>query len=181
MQTKFGAVVAIAGLALALGISASRAAIVETIIETDDATTLGSITFPTLTGDGKAGVLFSYGAFTQADITSISWTLDPANDAVIALDLDALQGDNPCPNGGDCSNSTLSLSPTQALSGGASCHISGDIGECAESFGQADITFVPLAVPEPSAWAMAVIGFVGLGLAGRRSKRQLPRNAGVGL
>src|SRR4051794_35419738 len=111
MQTKLVALAAIAALPLALSASASRAAVVETIIETDSDTTAGSIIFPALMGVDDAGVVFSYGGFTQADITSISWTLDPTG-AVIALDLHALKGDNPCPNGGDCSNSTLSLSPT---------------------------------------------------------------------
>ena len=61
---------------------------------------------------------FFYDGFTQADITSISWTLDPATDAVVALDLNALQGDNLCPiYGTDCSNRTASLSPTLALGG----------------------------------------------------------------
>ena len=131
MRMKIGAVAAVAGIMLALSASASRAAIVETIIDTDSDTTAGSITFPTLTGDSDAGVLFSYGGFTQTDITSISWSLDPITDAVVALDLHALQGDSPCPNGQpSCSNSTLSLSPTLATSGGTSCSISGDMGEC---------------------------------------------------
>jgi hypothetical protein len=95
MRMKIGALAAVAGIMLALSASASRAAIVETIIDTDSDTTAGSITFPTLTGDSDAGVLFSYGGFTQADITSISWTLDPTTDAVVGLDLNALRGDNP--------------------------------------------------------------------------------------
>jgi hypothetical protein len=118
MRMKIGALAAVVGLTLALGASASRAAIVKTIIDTDFDTVLGSITFPTFTGDSDAGVLFSYGGFTQADITSISWSLDPTTDAVVALDLNALQGDNPCPNGANCSNTTLNLSPTLATVGG---------------------------------------------------------------
>ena len=82
MRTKTGALAAITGLALVLSASASRAAIVETIINSDEDVTVGSITFPTLTGDSAAGVLFSYIGFMQADITSISWTLDPTTDAV---------------------------------------------------------------------------------------------------
>ena len=70
----------------------------QSIINTDSDTLVGSITFPTFTGSTDAGVLFSYSGFTQADITSISWTLDPTTDAVVALDLKALQGDNPCPS-----------------------------------------------------------------------------------
>jgi hypothetical protein len=74
MRTKIGALAAVAGIMLALGASASRAAIVETIIDTDSNATVGSITFPTFTGVSDAGVLFSYAGFTQADITSISWS-----------------------------------------------------------------------------------------------------------
>jgi hypothetical protein len=172
MRMKIGTLAAVVGVMLALGASASRAAIVQSIINTDSDTLVGSITFPTFTGSTDAGVLFSYSGFTQADITSISWTLDPTTDAVVALDLKALQGDNPCPNGGDCSNSTVSFSPTLEKSGGISCSFSGGMSRCLEGIGQKDIAFVPLAVPELSTWAMMVVGFVGLGLAGRRSMRQ---------
>jgi hypothetical protein len=144
MRTKIGALAAVAGLTLALGVSASRAAIVETIVDTFSDSAVGSITFPTLTGASDAGVLFSYRGFTQADITSISWSLDPTTDAVVALDLHALQGDNPCPNSQpSCSNSTSSLSPTLGTFGGTSCHSSGDMRECDEFFGEEEITFVP--------------------------------------
>jgi hypothetical protein len=171
MLMKIGALGVAAGIMLASAASASRAAIVETIINTDSDTTVGSLTFPTFAGDGAAGVLFSYGGFTQADITSISWSLDPTTDAVVALSLSAFQGDSACPGDGStsCSNATLSLSPTLALSGGASCS---GAGTCGAFVIEADIAFVPTAVPEPSTWAMMVVGFVGLGLAGLRSMRQ---------
>jgi hypothetical protein len=180
MRMKIGALAAVVGLTLALGASASRAAIVETIIDTDSDTTVGSITFPTFTGVSDAGVLFSYGGFTQADITSISWSLDPTTAAVVTLDLNALQGDNPCPNGGDCSNSTVSFSPTLEKSGGVSCSLSGGMSRCLEGLGQKDIAFVPVsvAIPESSTWAMMVVGFVGLGLAGRRSMSQAAGQTG---
>jgi hypothetical protein len=165
MRTKIGALAAVAGLTLTLGVSASRAAIVETIIDTFSDSAVGSITFPTLTGVSDAGVLFSFAGFTQADITSISWSLDPTTDAVTALDLNALQGDSSCPNGGDCSNTTLNLSPTLAISGGRSC----SVATCEAFFEEGPIRIVP--VPEPSTWAMMVVGLVGLGLAGRRSDR----------
>jgi hypothetical protein len=169
MRRKTGALLALAGLTLTLGASASRAAIVETIINTDSDTTVGSISFPTVTGVSDAGVAFSYGGFTQADITSISWSLDPTTDAVLALDLNAFKGDNPCPNSQpSCSNSTLSLSPMLATSGGTSCSSSGDLPTCSAFISEADITFVPLAVPEPSTWVMMVVGLVGLSLPARR-------------
>lgn len=168
MRMKTGMLLAVAGLALALGASASRAAIVETIINTGEDVTAGRITFPTLTGDSDAGVVFSYGGFSQANITSISWSLDPAADDMVALDLNALTGDNPCPNGGnDCSNSTLSLSPTLVTSDGASCHFSDTTSGCEQFSERTDISFVPMAAPERSTWVMMAVGFVGLGLAGR--------------
>jgi hypothetical protein len=174
MRMKIGALATVVGVMLALGASPSRAAIVDTIIDTDSDTVLGGITFPTFIGDSAASVLLSYSGFTQADITSISWSLDPTTAAVVSLDLNALQGDNPCPNGlRDCSNVFLSLSPTLATSGGQSCSFSGDTGSCEASERVADISFV--AAPEPSTWAMMVVGFVGLGLAGRRSSKAAAR------
>ncbi len=154
------------GVSLALTApSASWAAIVETIYDTDINAAVGSISFPTLAGSNSTGVLFSYDGFSQSDITSISWTVDPGTYAVTTLDLNALQGDNPCPNDGmDCSNRTV------AESGGASCSFSGDIGFCEESLGFADIAFRP--IPEPSTWAMMLFGFVGLGYAGYRQRRK---------
>jgi hypothetical protein len=177
MRMETGAFALIAGLALPLAAlpSASRAAIVETIIDTDaDDAVVGSITFPTLTGSSDAGVLFSYDGYTQADITSISWTLDPTTYDVTALDLHALQGDNPCPNDHmDCSNSKLTLSPTSAVTSFSSCSFSGDIGSC-ETLGlePGDIAFVPSSIPEPSTWAMMLVGFAGLGFAGWRAQRK---------
>jgi hypothetical protein len=170
---KIGALAVVVGLALALSASASHAAIVEAIFEGDSATASGSITFPALTGDSDAGVLFSFSGFTQAEITSISWSLDPTTDAVVALDLNALKGDNPCPNGDmDCSNSTLSLSPTRVMTGGSSCSFSADTGMCEQFEGQGDIRFVPVAAPELSTWVMMAVGLTGLGVGGHRAKRR---------
>jgi PEP-CTERM motif len=39
---------------------------------------------------------------------------------------------------------------------------------------------VPQAVPEPSTWAMMLVGFAGLGFAGHRSARQAGRRRSVG-
>ena len=174
MRMKLGVLATALGLMLGLGASSSRAAIVETIIDSSSDAVVGSITFPTFTGGSDAGVLLSYGGFTQADITSISWTLDPTTDAVVALDLNALQGDNPCPNGTpDCSNSTLNLSPTLATEGGTSCHFSGEIGSCSEFESIEPIAFVP--APELSTWAMMVVGLISVVVAGGRSRKVVAR------
>jgi hypothetical protein len=169
----------IAVLAIILGVgvpSLAQAAIVETIIDPDTDATLGSITFPALTGDSDAGVLFSYGGFTQADITSISWTISPSTDEVVALDLNALQGDPGCgfASQTNCSNSTLNLTETTASGGGTSCSFGGDgIGTCTGSASLRFVAYVATgAVPETSTWAMLLLGFAGLGYAGyRRTKR----------
>src|SRR5271163_724427 len=115
MRTKIGALVAIAVLTLALGASssASRAAIVENIINTDIDPAVGSITFPTPVGSSDAGVLFSYDGFTQANITSISGpSIRPPTMWSRSISMPC--SDDPCPNGGDCSNRTVTLSPTLA-------------------------------------------------------------------
>jgi hypothetical protein len=170
MRMMNGTLVSVAaGLALALAVlpSVSRAAIVETIVEPSTDATLGSITFPAFTGDSDAGVLFSFDGFTQADITSISWTVAPSTDEVIALDLNALQGDANCPSlGTNCSNSTLNLTETVASEGGSSC--SGK--ECMGFTVQHPVAF--RAVPEVSTWAMMLLGFAGLGFAGCRASRR---------
>jgi hypothetical protein len=164
------AAVGFAGLAMAMASASQRARadIVEIITNTDIEAVVGSISFPTLTGSSATGVLFSYDGFSQSDITSISWAIDPSTYAVTALDLSALQGDNPCPNDHlDCSNRTTNLSPTLAQSGGTSCSFSGDIGLCGREFGFADIALSP--IPEPSTWTMMLLGFAGLGVAGYRA------------
>ena len=98
MRTKSLRIAAVgfAGLALAMACAPQRARadIVEIITNTDIEAVVGSITFPSLTGSNDVRVLFSYDGFSQSDITSISWTIDPSTFAVTALDLNALQGDN---------------------------------------------------------------------------------------
>jgi hypothetical protein len=67
-----------------------------------------------------------------------------------------------------CSNNTLSLSPTIASTGGTSCS-GGTPGFCSAFFGFRPIAIVP--VPEPSTWAMMLLGFAGLGFAAYRATR----------
>ena len=147
-------------------------AVIENIFQDD--TQVGSISFPTFSGMGTTGVDFSYDGFTQDNITSLSWTVDPSTLDVTALDLNALQGDNPCPNDSlDCSNGTLTLTPTEAQTGSTSCSFSDGMGQCARSIGTSSIAFqgtvpAPAPVPEPSTLALAASGLLGLGLIRRR-------------
>jgi PEP-CTERM motif len=175
MRIKNEVLASIAGLVLALAAlpSVSRAAIVEMIVDTDTDATVGSITFPTLTGDSDAGVLFSLDGFTRANISSISWTLHPSTLAVTALDLFALQGTPGCSLGQNCSEGTLTVSPTIAHQTFITCSSSGGQSLCGtEVFANENIAFVPSSapVPEPSTWAMMLVGFAGLGYTALRRK-----------
>jgi PEP-CTERM motif len=167
----------IAGLVLALAAlpSASQAAIVETIVDTDTDATVGSITFPTLTGDSDAGVLFSLDGFTQADISSISWTVRPSTLEVAALDLFALQGTPGCSPGQNCFEGTLTVSPNIAHQTFISCSVSGEEQFCQQDlFPDENIAFVASGpVPEPATWAMMLLGFAGLGFLGYRAHRKI--------
>ena len=182
MQAKpsWGAAVAVMCLVTMMA-SVPQGARAEVVIENilENGTQVGSLSFPAFSGMNASGVDFSYSGFTQDNITSISYTVDPSTLDVTALDLNALQGDNPCPNDSmDCSNSTLTLTSTGAPTGEAqfgstSCSFSDDMGECSASRGLASITFqgilpAPAPVPEPSTFALAASGLLGLSLIRRR-------------
>ncbi len=174
LKTPFAALLA-AIVAVATP-SASRAAILETIIDTDTSTIVGSISFPDFTGNSATGVLFSYNGFShfmQSDTTSISWSVDTSTDSVIALDLSALQGTPGCGFGQNCSESTLHLSEAVAQENFKSCSFDGTLGFCGIAFiPNANIAFAPgTPAPEPSTWAMMLLGFAGLGWVGYRRTR----------
>lgn len=101
-------------LAAVLGAAAlsasAEAAFDKTIVNTFSGAEIGSISFPTASGDSAAGVAFTLNGYTEDDITSISWDLGGAG-AVVALDLRALKGAAQCPapDGTACSNTTLRL------------------------------------------------------------------------
>ena len=175
MRTENNVINVILVAALVIAPSASRAAIVETIIDTDSDTAIGSITFPGLTGSSASGVEFSLDGFTQADITSISWTLDSSTYAVDSLDLNARTGAATCGFGMNCSYQALSLSETGYSSGGGGCSYDPEsmTGTCDEFFFfPTPVSFVLTSVPEPSTWAMMLVGFAGLGFAGYRASRR---------
>ena len=115
---------AVFGFACVMGLASrgAQATIIENIFEQGTTNQLGTISFPSTSGTSAAGVDLSFGAFTAADITSASWTLDSSNFDVLALSLSALRGNNPCDiSTAPCSNSTLDLSASDAEPGGFSC------------------------------------------------------------
>ncbi len=166
MQTRTNVIAAILLSALVVAPSVSRAEIVEAIIDSSD-TVIGSISFPGVTGSSAAGVDLSLAGFTQANITSVSWTLNSSTYAVDALDLSAIKGDLTCSM--NCSNSSLSLSETSYSVANRSC----SANSCSQLPGYPNsISFRLTAVPEPSTWAMMLAGFAGLGFAGYRASRK---------
>ncbi|HUO00289.1 MAG TPA: hypothetical protein VMU69_29145 [Bradyrhizobium sp.] len=134
---------------------------------------LGSVSFPTITGTGAAGVDLSYNQFTAADITSVSWTLDPSNFAVLALSLTARVGDNPCSTANaPCSYDTLNLSPDQAAPGEFGC--SDDMCLGFSELIPIDFAAVILT-PEPASFALVATGLLGIGLIVRRGTARCAR------
>ncbi len=114
------------------------------IINTDNGTKIGRIVFPTASGTDAAGVVFDLSGFTEADITSVSWQLDPVIWDVVTLSLNARQGDNRCPAGfgNPCSNTTLTLSPTSFGLSNTFCSGFG----CGSIFSSSAIEFIEAAL-----------------------------------
>jgi hypothetical protein len=164
------AAVGFAGLALAMAWAPQRARaeiVYEIVYEFDMSDQLGTISFPSVSGDSVAGVDLSYGSFTAADITSVSWTLNPSTFAVLGLDLSAAIG-SCSPASAPCSSSSLHLSPDVASPGSLSCGVDTCLG-FAEII---PVDYVLAAIPEPSTWVMMLLGFAGLGFAGYRQRQK---------
>jgi hypothetical protein len=75
----------------------------------------------------------------------------------------------------DCSYQLLSLSETGYSRGGGGCSYDPEnmTGTCEEFLTfPTPVSFVLTSVPEPSTWAMMLVGFAGLGFAGYRASRR---------
>ena len=156
MRTGLLSVVLLAVVFGTVGFAGSAEAQFEKdIINTNNGTKIGSITFPATTGtdpSGAGGVLLdTHDGFNETHITSVSWTLDTVTRDVQALSLNAFKGDDPCPAGfgQTCSKSTLTLSPTSLSFSSASC----SFFECRSGSSSTPIEFVEVAP------AYACIGF----------------------
>ena len=149
--------------------TAARADIFENILQ--GGSQIGTLSFPMFSGTTAAGVDFSLDGFTQNDITSISYAVDPTDLAVTFLALSAFKGDSPCPNGtSTCSNNTASLTATTDSFGFTSCSNSADVNDCTAGSSIGFITIVPVSVPEPPALALIATGLLGLGLFRNRKR-----------
>ena len=142
-------------LIIVLFSSWAMAAIEFDIVNPDNGTKLGSITFPSEAGSTAEGVEFDYSGFSETDITSIIWELSPD----FMLNLMAFRGDDPCSNPaqhGPCSNHRLTLSPTLAEEGTFSCPPPPPPGQITLCSGLASLTFIEF---QPTAPAHACVGF----------------------
>ncbi len=76
-QSRIGRLALILFLIASTGSGIAHAAVEKEIINAGNSSTLGSISFPALSGTDKTGMLLDVSGFTDADITSVSWDLDP--------------------------------------------------------------------------------------------------------
>lgn len=110
----------------------AQAAFEKTIVD-GDGVEIGSISFPAASGPPTAGLEFAIEGFTQADLKSITWQLDGTG-AVMTLELEAFQGDDPCPPTpmANCVSDTLLLNQDSYATAHHECSGfgGGGIGQC---------------------------------------------------
>jgi len=138
---------------------AARAAFVEHIFEAGTTNLLGTISLPTISGTSAAGVALSLNMFTEADITSINWTLNPADFSVVALSLSAFQGDAVCPGATPCSNASLSLDLSSVAQSTVQCTA---LAGCIVGDLFLDVEYRVAAAPEPDGITLLTVGLLGL-------------------
>jgi hypothetical protein len=176
--------VALTTLALLCGTTwlSPRAAIALDIINSENGTKLGSIAFPAESGSSPEGVAFEFdsglGQFTQDDITSVSWALDPQTGGVQSLDLSAFMGDSPCTIAeAPCSNVALTLTPSNFFAQEASCEPNPDPLEPSICFSSGFFGVIEIIDAAP---AYACVGFeppLADGPVTVRGNRALPLKA----
>lgn len=142
----------------------------------------GTITFPDLgpsspaapfPGVGVNLTILSY-SFTEADITSIAWTISPDQSTLTNLTL-ALDTDpswtSPNPGGHDYAYVNFSQDAGGTWSAGSEgCSDEGSCFVSEQNTLNRTATASPAAVPLPPAFTLFSIGLAGLGFAGRRKK-----------
>lgn len=156
---------------------AGRAAFIEKVYELGTTNLLGTISLPTLTGTSAAGVDLSFNSFTEADITSINWTLDPTDFSVVAFSLSAFQGDAVCPGATPCSNASLSLDLTSVAQSTVQCTA---LAGCIVSDLFLDVEYRVAAAAEPAGISLWAAGLIGLGIVLWTRKSKLPAFAIAG-
>jgi hypothetical protein len=149
------------------------------IINPDDGTKLGSIVLPAATGSSPTGVTFSMDAdirtFSQDDITSLEWDLDPEAAGEDFLDLTAAAGDPSCsPANAPCSSFSLTRDLEGFFAGSTSCPPPGEFAICSGLGLTAAVEFIDAAP------AYACVGFeppLADGPVTVRGNRALPLKA----
>jgi hypothetical protein len=105
---------------------------------------------------------------------SVSPTLLPAGDYVIVM---TMPSGNPDEQSIENTSETTSAPVTyvnSAFDSGSSLAYPTDVGAYAIGMFGPNFTYVSGAIPEPSTWAMMLLGFAGLGYAGYRNARTDP-------
>ena len=144
---------------IALG-SAAEAAITFDIVDSLSGNNRGSIALPAATGSSAAGITFDLNTtartYTQDDITSLHWDLDPQTPGADVLNLSAEMGDSPCntPADGPCTIFTLTLDLTSFLDQQRFCPPPPPPGQGAACSGFSSIGLVEFIATAPPSLAL---------------------------